>query len=67
MVLRLVAYTLVVPKSAYDDYMHFNHALFSTTVEKKTRPIKLEVHMRFVMQHTMFVKNLDNVCLDLKN
>ena len=41
----------------YDDYMHFNHALFSTTVENKKRPIKLEVHMRFVMQHTMFVKS----------
>ena len=51
----------------YDDYMHFNHALFSTTVENKKRPIKLEVHMRFVMQHTMFVKSLDNVCLDLKS
>ena len=51
----------------YDDFNHFNHALFSTTVEKKTRPIKIEVHMRFVMQHTMFVKGLDNVCLDLKN
>ena len=49
-----------------DDYNHFNHALFSTTVENKTRPTKLEVHMRFVMQHTMFVKGLDNVCLDLK-
>ena len=36
----------------YDDYNHFNHALFSTTVEKKKRPIKLEVHMRFVIQHS---------------
>ena len=43
-----------------------SRALFSTTVENKKRPIKLEVHMRFVMQHTMFVKSLDNVCLDLK-
>jgi hypothetical protein len=33
----------------YDDFDKFNHALYSTTVKAgKTRPIKLEVHMRFV-------------------